>query len=77
MESLKRTPELKEKGKFELPDGTEIIIRQVKASVLLQNADNKKIGDLERSMHILAAKMLVKTPEMSEFKPIVYEYLKN
>jgi len=77
MESLKRKPQLGIKKTFILPDGTEIALQRVKANVLFQNANNKNMSETERNMRILAAKMLVKVPETTEFMPIVYDDLVN
>jgi len=69
MERLKREPTLAIKKEFELPDGTKIAIRQIKAGVLLQNAKAKNMSDQERGMHVIAAKLLVNG------QPIVYDDL--
>jgi len=64
MEALKRTPVLSVKKEFELPDGTKIGIRQIKARVLAQNASAKNMSDTERGLRIMAAKLLVNGREI-------------
>ena len=75
MERLKRIPELKIKKEFSLPDGTDIAIRSVKASVLISNMREKNLSDREIGMRIMAAKILVRLPDDKEYREIVYEDL--
>ncbi|MDR3133267.1 MAG: hypothetical protein LBU42_04505 [Prevotellaceae bacterium] len=67
MEALNRKPNLTAKKSMKLSDGTAIDVVSITARKMMDIANNKRLTDVERGMHITAAKILVNG------KPIVYD----
>ena len=59
MEALNRKPVLGVKRSMEMPDGTTIDVIGIPARKTMEIANNKKLSDMERGIHITAAKLLI------------------
>lgn len=59
MEALNRKPDLSVRKSMELPDGTKIEVIGITARKSIAIANDKKMSDVERGIHITAAKILV------------------
>lgn len=69
MEALNRKPDLSVRKSMELADGTKIEVIGITARKTMAIANNKKMSDMERGVHITAAKILVNGA------PVVYDDL--
>lgn len=59
MEALNRKPNLGIRKSMELEDGTRIDVIGITARKSVQLANNKKLSDADRGIHLTAAKILV------------------
>ena len=69
MEALNRKPNLAVKKSMKLDDGTTIDVIGITARKMMDIANNKRLTDIDRGMHITAEKILVNG------KKIVYDDL--
>lgn len=69
MEALSRKPVLGVRKTMTFPDGTKIEVVNIPARKTLEIANNKKLTDVDRGIHVTAAKILING------KPIVYDDL--
>jgi hypothetical protein len=69
MEALNRKPNLAVKKSMKLEDGTTIEVIGITARKMMDIANNKRLTDIDRGMHITAEKILVNG------KKIVYDDL--
>lgn len=67
MEALNRKPDTSVRKSMELPDGTRIDVIGITARKMMAIANDKKMSDMERGVHITAAKILVNGA------PVVYD----
>ena len=59
METLNRKPDLGVRRSMDLPDGTKIDVVGIRARKMAEVANNKSLSDLDRGIHVTAAKILV------------------
>ncbi|WP_294591753.1 hypothetical protein [uncultured Rikenella sp.] len=59
MEALNRKPDMSVRKTMNLPDGTRIDVVGIPARKMMAIANDKKMSDMERGIHITAAKILV------------------
>lgn len=59
MEALKRKPDLSIRKTMNLPDGTRIDVIGIPARKMVAIANDKKMSDMDRGIHITAARILV------------------
>ncbi|MCH5305189.1 MAG: hypothetical protein J1E79_01760 [Rikenella sp.] len=69
MEALNRKPDLSVRKSMALPDGTRIDVIGITARKMMAIANDKKLSDMDRGIHITAAKILVNGA------PVVYDDL--
>jgi hypothetical protein len=69
MEALKRKTDLSVRKSMTLADGTIVSVKGVSARQAMEIANNKKLSDVDKGVHLTAAKILV------DGKPVVYDDL--
>jgi hypothetical protein len=69
MEALNRKPKLDVRKSMTLEDGTKIDVVGITARRMMEIANNKRLSDAERGIHVTAAKILVNG------QPVVYDDL--
>ena len=65
MEALNRKPDLKIRGSITLSDGTVIESIAITARTAMTIANNKRLSDTEKGIHITAAKILVNSQRVT------------
>ena len=71
MEALKRKPDLGVRKSMELADGTKIEVVGVLARDTMRIANNKSLSDVDKGIHVTAAKIRV------DGQPVVVDDLMN
>lgn len=59
MEALKRKPDMGVKKSMELPDGTKIDVVGIRAGIVRDLSQDKKMSDFDRGIHLTAAKVRI------------------